>query len=179
MTKKCLFVCIFSSFITFGVSQTVTKKYNEYQERYEFFDQYGNMTGYQKWNSYQNQWEYYDVKNSSNYKKEYVEPYDFNLLRKGLEYKQNAYESNVDYIQNEINFVNQKFEIFYKYKDMPEVKPHIPRIENLYNKYMEGINKLNNTSVDFSQKSSVNQVLNWLSQFDRELMKITNELAQK
>lgn len=44
---------------TFCFSQTATKKYNSFYNRYEYFDSNGNMTGYEKYNSFTKQWEYY------------------------------------------------------------------------------------------------------------------------
>ena len=178
MIKKCLLICCCCIFTIFGFSQTTTKKYNEYQERYEYFDQNGNMIGYQKYNSYLNQWEYFEVQIQQNNRSEYIQPYDLDLLQKGLQYKQNAYESNVEYIQNRINQVNQTFDYFNKYRETREIQPYLLRIERLQNQYLKGINEINSARADYSKKANVNRVLNWLSQFERALTDIINKVNQ-
>ncbi|MFC4165156.1 hypothetical protein ACFOWU_15925 [Epilithonimonas zeae] len=46
-------------FFSYSQSPSSTKKWNEYHNRYEYFDSEGNLIGYEKYNDYKKQWEYY------------------------------------------------------------------------------------------------------------------------
>src|SRR5690606_21028781 len=56
------FLCISSGM----VSQNYTEKYNDLQQRYEYFGSDGRMVGYKKYNSLSEQWEYTDLTSSNN-----------------------------------------------------------------------------------------------------------------
>ncbi|AQX90688.1 hypothetical protein [Elizabethkingia anophelis] len=92
-------------------SQTVTKKYNPYDRRYDYRDSYGNLVGYEKYNDYSKQWEYYSLNNSQQRKPyEYKDPQqlDISSLGNAATTLQNRYNSNQKNAQTTINdIVNQ------------------------------------------------------------------------
>lgn len=92
-------------------SQTVTKKYNPYDRRYDYRDSYGNLVGYEKYNDYSKQWEYYSLNNSQQRKPyEYKDPQqlDISNLGNAASTLQNRYNSNQKNAQTTINdIVNQ------------------------------------------------------------------------
>ena len=45
-------------------AQSVTQKYNSLYNRYEYFDETGNMIGYKTYNSLLKQWEFYSSTDS-------------------------------------------------------------------------------------------------------------------
>lgn len=56
------------SFLMLGIlcfSQSVTKKYNTLNQRYEYFNSNGSMIGYEKYNSLYKRWEYFDIQQNS------------------------------------------------------------------------------------------------------------------
>jgi len=76
-------------------AQKTTKKYNSLQERYEYFDQNGNMIGYEKYNSLMEQWEYFSTSRSQS-KSGYSNPqsnFDPELAMKVLQAKQRRYDA--------------------------------------------------------------------------------------
>lgn len=66
MKKFSLIVGLFICFTALH-SQNSTKRYNQYLERYEYFDSSGNIIGYNKWNPYLEQWEYTDIRTENSY----------------------------------------------------------------------------------------------------------------
>lgn len=78
-------------------SQTVTKKYNSIDRRYEYFDSNGNMTGYEFYNNLSRQWEYYSLNNSQQRKPyQYRDPMqvDISSTINAATILQNRYNSN-------------------------------------------------------------------------------------
>lgn len=63
MKKILLFLSLSSSLFVFGQIPTSTKKWNDTFKRYEYYDQRGNLVGYEKYNSSSRQWEYYSQNN--------------------------------------------------------------------------------------------------------------------
>ena len=57
--RKIILLAFFLGISIMSYSQSY-QKYNEYLDRTEFYDSYGNMTGYAKYNSYLDRMEYFD-----------------------------------------------------------------------------------------------------------------------
>ena len=55
-------------FVTFCYSQSPssTRKWNDYSNRYEYFDSENNLIGYEKYNDYKKQWEYFKLNERKN-----------------------------------------------------------------------------------------------------------------
>lgn len=160
--------------VQISFSQTSSKRYNSYLNRYEYFDGYGNMTGYEKWNSYKNQWDYYAVNNSNVYNRKPIElapvtsNVDIDLVNKALAENQRRYDNQVAeakktaereiLIEREkaINRMNQIIDYYNRTKSYPStIKDgwHIVYVMNNYDfcdqrkVYIEG-NKVTKYVVD-------------------------------
>ena len=97
---------------TFCFSQTVTKKFNSYYNRYDYFDSSSNLIGYEKYNSYSRQWEYYSLKSTQQSRQpyQYKDPQQLDISNLGdaATTLQNRYDSNRRNVQNAIyDIVNQ------------------------------------------------------------------------
>lgn len=101
MKKNILIILVFISSMLF--SQTQTKKYNTYNQRYEYFDAYGNMIAYEKYNSYSKQWEYYELNKSKSSPYQYRDPeeLDISALGNALRIKQRQYDIAIQQAQNQ------------------------------------------------------------------------------
>lgn len=94
--KNIFILFIYLLFCISSYSQTRTEKYNSLYERYEYFDQNGQMVGYKKYNSLLGQWEYYETKTNSTKKYgEYIQPIDIGLLERTLAAKQARYDQQI------------------------------------------------------------------------------------
>lgn len=92
-------------------SQTVTKKYNSIDRRYEYFDSNGNMTGYEFYNNLSRQWEYYSLNNSQQRKPyQYRDPMqvDISSTINAATILQNRYNSNHQKVQAAINDITNQ-----------------------------------------------------------------------
>lgn len=92
---KYLILLLFLFIINLSLAQSVTQKYNSLYNRYEYFDETGNMIGYRTYNSLLKQWEFYSNKDS-NRKADfgsYVPPINLELVSKVLAYKQARYDN--------------------------------------------------------------------------------------
>ena len=97
---------------TFCFSQTVTKKFNSYYNRYDYFDSSSNLIGYEKYNSYSRQWEYYSLKSTQQSRQpyQYKDPQQLDISNLGdaATTLQKRYDSKRRNVQNAINdIVNQ------------------------------------------------------------------------
>lgn len=105
---KKVIISVMLLFGTFCFSQTATKKYNSFNNQYEYFDSSGNMTGYEKYNSFSKQWEYYTVNTTqSRQPTQYRTPQQLDLgidvYNQQMTLKQNRNNSVQPVIINNIN----------------------------------------------------------------------------
>lgn len=92
-------------------SQTVTKKYNSYDRRYDYRDSYGNLVGYEKYNDYSKQWEYYSLNNSQQRKPyQYKDPIQPSISNLGnaATILQNRYSGNRQKVQAAIDDITNQ-----------------------------------------------------------------------
>ncbi len=61
MKNKIIFLFFFFSILTIAQRPSSTKKWNDYYNRYEYFDNQNKLIGYEKYNDYKNQWEYFEI----------------------------------------------------------------------------------------------------------------------
>ena len=107
----CLFYCLFFFALTY--SQTSTEKYNSLLERYEYFDNEGNLTGYKSYNSILEVWEYYKVE-VNNYKPKKIEysgqikDDNFELLRQTAIQMDRSYNYNNQKNKGSNSYNNKK-----------------------------------------------------------------------
>lgn len=143
---------------TFCFSQTATKKYNSFYNRYEYFDSSGTMTGYETYNSFSKQWEYYTTNNSSQPRQstQYREPVklDISALGNAMTIKQNRYNSNVQQLQSTVNSINEAINNL----DVTEEQKRL--ISD--NFQQQCINELNRTKIDYSSANETNRIIKWL-----------------
>ena len=87
-------------------AQNYTEKYNDYLERYEYYNSTGDLVGYKKYNDYLEQWEYTEVSKTKSRRNSYqdFEPYEpnYQLINAVLAKKQNSFDNNVSFIKGEI-----------------------------------------------------------------------------
>ena len=146
MKKKSSFIALIFSIISYAQVPDSTSKWNEYNKRYEYFDNYGNLIGYKKYNNLRNEWEYYSENNPKNIKSrnrkvpnlEYptLSSSDINYAKSIAEQQANTenyarmakvHDANLKIVQNRIN------EIFQEINEM-EVD------QNLKTKLINGMN---------------------------------------
>jgi len=115
------FVIFYSCFASLYINaQSATRSYNSTLQRYEYFDSRRNLIGYETWNIVSKQWEYYDVKpatNNSYTPSPYVSPYNLDLIKDAMIYKQAQTEqllANINIIMARIGAIIQvKYEANY------------------------------------------------------------------
>ncbi|MDR6458969.1 hypothetical protein J2786_002076 [Chryseobacterium vietnamense] len=155
--KKLIFsVCILLGQLCF--SQTATKKFNSFQNRYEYFDSNGNMTGYEKYNSFSKQWEYYTTNNTSQSRQptQYREPakLDISALGNAMTTKQNNYNYNVQQLQNAVNTISDQInnlDLSYEQRKL------------IYDTFQQNcVNEINRTRINYSLANETNRVIQWL-----------------
>ncbi|WP_374462981.1 hypothetical protein [Chryseobacterium sp.] len=139
-------------------SQTATKKYNSFQNRYEYFDSNGNMMGYEKYNSFSKQWEYYTTGNTSQSRQptQYSDPQqlDISALGNAMATKQNNYNYNVQQLQNAVNTISNQINDL----DLTDEQKRI-----IHNNFQQQcINELNRTRINYSSANETNRVIQWL-----------------
>lgn len=152
---------IFSSCILLGqlwFSQTVTKKFNSFQNRYEYFDSNGNMTGYEKYNSFSKQWEYYTTGTTSQPRQptQYHDPEQLNIsgLGNAASILQNRYNSNVQQVQNTVN------SIIYQINNLDVTDEQRLLIADTFQK--KCVDEINRTRINYSSANETNRVIKWL-----------------
>ncbi|MDN3691198.1 hypothetical protein QWZ06_02415 [Chryseobacterium tructae] len=155
MKKFILSVCIMLSGIYY--SQTATKKFNSFQNRYEYFDSGGNMIGYEKYNNFSKQWEYYTT-NTPQAKQptQYRDPQQLSIsgLGNAMAIKQNNYNNNVQQLQNAVNNISDQINNL----DVTDEQKQI-----IHNNFQQQcINELNRTKINYSSVNETNRVIQWL-----------------
>lgn len=146
--KKIIFsLCMLMG--TFCFSQTVTKKFNSYYNRYDYFDSSSNLVGYEKYNSYSRQWEYYSLKSPQQSRQpyQYKDPQqlDISNLGNAATTLQNRYNSNQKNAQTVIDDIVDQI----KSLDMSDSKKN--QILNDFNK-----------TVNANMRTISNGNINWL-----------------
>ncbi|KQT30915.1 hypothetical protein ASG22_19665 [Chryseobacterium sp. Leaf405] len=155
--KKLIFsVCILLGHLCF--SQIATKKFNSFQNRYEYFDSNGNMIGYEKYNSFSKQWEYYTTNNTSQSRQptQYRDPQqlDISALGNAMTAKQNNYNYNVQQLQNAVNTISDQI----KNLDLSYEQRKL-----IYDTFQQNcVNEINRTRINYSSANETNRVIQWL-----------------
>lgn len=131
-------------------SQVMTEKWNSYNNRYEYFNSYGNMTAYKVYNSYSRQWETYTV-NSQN-----QGSFNTELAMTALQKRQNAYDKGKQLINNKIQAGYNEIESFYLTKYQAG-QLFIKVVKSQYkNNY---VNFILNQGLDYSKGDNVDYAL--------------------
>jgi len=130
MKKIILSVCMLMGVFCF--SQTVTKKFNSYYNRYDYYDASSNLIGYEKYNSYSGRWEYYSLKSPQQSRQPYQykdpEQLDISNLGNAATTLQNRYNSNQKNAQAVVD------DILYQIKSLDISDDRKNRIIDAFNK---------------------------------------------
>lgn len=148
--KKLFFLFLISYY---SYSQDYTQKWNEYLNRYEFFDKRGNMTGYKKYNSYLQSWEYYNLNSENNYNT-VKSSINAELIQNALNSRQESYNRNVRKINDIVDIIKNEFITQSKSSQIYNIM-----INRFYKEY---INNINNNSYDLSNNSQTDKIINYL-----------------
>lgn len=137
-------------------SQTSTEKWSSLNNRYEYFDSSGYMTGYKEYNSLMGTWDYYSEKQRprQNQYNPIVNPINENLVRQVLSSKQARYDGNVTRVRNAIADITDKMNAL-----EISVERNESMIERLNNEY---VNVISGKNYDYSSQNVTNQIINWL-----------------
>jgi tRNA A37 N6-isopentenylltransferase MiaA len=147
--KKILILLFFCNTM---FSQTLVEKWNDYYNRYEFFDSKGNMIAYKKYNTLLRQWETYNVNNTQT-----KSIFNAELADKALAKEQKAYDDGKRALQTKINEIYRRIsETFDSENDHGFVK----MVQNTY--YNEVVVPLANKGIDYSKKSNLDNALDYL-----------------
>lgn len=141
-------------------SQTYTERYNQYQNRYEYFNSNGNMVGYKVYNPYQRQYEYYTV---DSYQQPVRTDENFDLLVQVQLNKQKRYDYNYQRIQNAIRDIST-----YISNEVPDYNKAREIKDKMNAQY---ISKIQNKSVDLSIDSNAVSIINFLTDGADKLIK--------
>ncbi|SIS30105.1 hypothetical protein SAMN05421639_101713 [Chryseobacterium shigense] len=168
---------IFSVFMLFGVfcfSQTATKKYNSFYNRYEYFDSNGNMTGYEKYNSFSKQYEYYSTNNSQSPQTrqptQYRAPQQLNIVNIGdsMNILQNRYNNNVQQVQSTINNIESQI------KNLDISDSQKTKIQNNFSELL--VKNVFEKNWNYNSVSEVNRIINWMYETANIIIKnVTSE----
>jgi hypothetical protein len=149
-------------------SQTMYEKYNNYLNRYEYFDTYGQMIGYKTYNAYTKTWEYYKSGQTDN---------DMHLTETaryvgGVQAQLQArYEYNHKRLTNSIEALafrvsNSSYSDYVK--------------ENSLKFFNEKcINGLNSQKYDLTSNSQITQIIAWLNSSMNNFIKFYVEQENK
>lgn len=156
--------------------QDVYEKYNNIQNRYEYFNSNHQMVGYKVYNSIQERWEYHSVeknqrKRRNSYSSEPVSTFDAGLAYKVLASKQASYDKNVADVRRHLEKLQDQFEQYGNYKKEQKAL-------NMYSEVIEAFNNNNNT-VDFSSRSVTVDVMNYFTREYNRIIKRVNNMSTK
>lgn len=155
---------ILSASLLIGIScfsQSVTKKYNSFYDRYEYFDPNGNMISYEKYNSLAKQWEMYNVdgsniSSSTRQPTQYRDPQQLSIsdLGNAMTAKQNRYDNNVQQVQSTVN------SIYNQINNLNVTNEQRQLIHDTFQKSC--VNEVNRTRINYSSANETNRVIQWL-----------------
>jgi|GEM_PF-5429350 len=140
---------LFCCFLSFG--QTLTEKWNQYQNRYEYYNISNQLVGYKTYNSYTQSWEYYEQKPQQQvqYRDE-----NFELWANVALAKQQKYDANKQKIQNAVDDIRNKIS-----KSGYPSEVWASALGTFDGKYVDGINT---GKYDLSSDNKTTELINWL-----------------
>jgi len=156
MKKIFISVCVLIGISCF--SQTATKKYNSFYNRYEYFDSGGKIIGYEKYNNLSKQWEYYTTGTTSQPRQptQYRDPQQLNIsgLGNATSILQNRYNSNVQQVQNTVNSITDQI------NNLDVTDEQRLLISDTFQK--KCVDEINRTRINYSSANETNRVIKWL-----------------
>lgn len=155
--KITLYILIFFN-LSFCFSQAVVQKYNSLLNRYEFFNEYGDMLAYKTYNSLLNQWEIYSInqKNQKTDNEKYIQPINLELLASVMAQKQARYD-------------NLTLEEKRRLNQQQEYRNYLTRKNQVTNEFFKIYNKSEKTNSEILK----NGIKNLKDNDDKDLMDIS------
>jgi len=173
MKTLILFLFVLFSVSVFG--QDVYEKYNDIQNRYEYFNSSHEMVGYKTYNSIQERWEYHSVEQRQTTRRnKYPDPvstYNAGLVNKVLASKQARYDNNVADVSRHLDDLTNKLR---QYDDYEKEEKAI----DMFSEVITGFNNKNN-NVDFSSSSITVDVKNYFTTEYNRIIKFVNNMPKK
>lgn len=154
-------------FITFNFcySQSLVERWNQYNNRYEYFNSYGNIVAYKVYNQYKNQWEIFNVNSQNDYPK-VQSSVNLPLIQQALVSKQQRYDKNKETIQSCINSI---FDVF---KTLANNNETYIKISNRFTN--EYVNEINNIPYDLSSDAISSSILKYLLDGSKKIIREEN-----
>lgn len=168
MKKITLLFLLLIYFTTY--SQTSTEKYNSYLNRYEYFDNQGNLTGYKQYNSYLKQWEYFKVPNQ-NYQPQ--SSLNVNLAREVLNSKQEKYDLNFSRLKNKVKQIFRNIDYIVLEFDRDDVPEELDYKYAEHLKYLfqnQYVKIVEQNGYDYSNNSVTENVISYLENGSIEII---------
>ena len=162
-----LFILIMCSTLS---AQDLTEKYNSYENRYEYYNSYGDLIGYKKWNSYSSEWEYFVVDNKK--RSSYIDPIDNEQVNRTMGIKQNNYDNNVNSVHQKIRNISSLFEYFIVDKNKFEKSKYKNQILDLYESFENRVKAVDNANMDFTKSSAGREILIYLDPIETKLQNV-------
>ncbi|TVZ26703.1 hypothetical protein JM83_1690 [Gillisia sp. Hel_I_86] len=166
MKSPILIFLILFSFACF--SQSYTEKYNEIQQRYEYYNSYNELVGYKEWDAINEEWRYTDLTQRQQQRKspyadmQPVNTFNANLTNQVLAAKESKYNSNINLVQNKID----------------ELSRNLTSHPTLHKRFSDAITRFNNQNnkIDYSSAQATNSVINYFIGIYNDLI---NSISQK
>lgn len=164
---KNIFKFLFLMVTTFSYSQSYSEKWNNLENRYEYFNSQGYMVAYKSYDNINRQWNYYEVRQQEVFKP--TSSVNLPLVQQVLATRQNAYNTNAQRINDAVsdmrNWLNNS-NIDEDTKIM---------IRHTFNKFH--LEPMYANGYDFSDTAFVNQIIQGLySAFNERVAFFVNEI---
>lgn len=171
MKSFLILLFVLSSFSVF--SQDLYEKYNDLQNRYEYYNSNNELVGYKIYNDLQGRWEYHKVNQGRKGRERniYGKPIstdNTDLVREVLSAKQGRYDNNVNALQNHIDKLSNQL------RDYSNTKQRIKASE-MFSDVIENFNRQNN-NIDYSNSSATNNVMNYFTREYNKIIKYVNNM---
>ena len=183
------FILLFFLFVSSAmVSQNYTEKYNDLQQRYEYFGSDGRMVGYKKYNSLSEQWEYTDLTSSNNSQSNRYIVRDYGQVKsnfntdlaiQALSYKQARYDNAMNEKQRGYNHNAQLIQTKMDnlYENLSKYSEEFRRDEarqRFYDWTQAFFKRYPN--IDFSDSALANKVISLMTEEHNKIIREVNEM---
>jgi hypothetical protein len=169
------FVLFFFILFNFSMfSQDLYEKYNDIQNRYEYYDSNNQLVSYKTYNDIMQRWEYHKVEQRQERRSTYQKPvstYNPDLVHRTLAAKQERYDNNIADITNHLEQLQNQLTEYDDYE----------KEEKAISMFAEVITAFNNKNsmVDFSSNSTKVDVKNYFTREFNRIIKYVNNMSSK
>lgn len=149
---KKLFVLLLLCLSNLIFAQSYTQKYNDLYNRYDYFNDSGKLVGYKYYDDLNRAWKYKDLTEQP--KSTYINPINSDLVNRALSSKQNAYDNNVQRVQNVIDEIKS---------DILKMSADNDTKRKIHSKFVnQTLKAINSKNLDYSSNSITSQVIKFL-----------------